>query len=464
MVGRLLLLLCSLLHLFINFFWFAQWPKIVFVGNTAVADYDNQDHQNQQNSGISSPSYFSIGSYYSSQDDQEPSDSGENIVVGAPLKMSAQPDELLDSFDVLRGLAHLDSAPDLHIIGDQDISQEEYYEDQQPVVTNPHPPARRSSSKRQKPRRSKNRKVHQEKENCRQDGDQNIFQDDRNSRRSHPNHSKSHPNHSKIMAKGRNPGVPRTTAQDRERRSHQLQQKDKELAAANAKIANLEAQVQQLIAQQRANVSRVAAANPSALVKNDGMSSSVKTVTKDIVFRLRKFFRNQEELKEATKLALPYVIPPKDLEDWSDEYKERWVETYKEDVKSETNKIRSYIQSRAKDIAMAWMDNNGGEMITSEMVMKCATRDLDLNDEQQRGAFLWYWDELLPVIGGHRGWGNEIKKYSTISEALVDKQLWHVEAAARQVCCGGDKSHASNPQSVPVQVACARHCCSWANQ
>jgi len=77
------------------------------------------------------------------------------------------------------------------------------------------------------------------------------------------------------------------------------------------------------------------------------------------------------------------------------------------------------VVTRLKDAIQAWYQKNK-KVPDLELFRKAATRELDLDIEENMIFMKWYWTVLLPrASGNHSDWHRDICYYNTISKAFI---------------------------------------------
>lgn len=152
---------------------------------------------------------------------------------------------------------------------------------------------------------------------------------------------------------------------------------------------------------------------------NEEMLDLIKTCVKDHLWALVKIIQGQKAQEKATKKCLELMK----LEDFQGNdaqtvaNRKAWVESYAQEVTKAINAQRSYAQTRVKEACDGWMANNGGTLPTKAELESCLKRTVDVNTEEGKALFKWYWDEVLPkAAGNHSDWHPDHRHYMTISE------------------------------------------------
>jgi len=105
--------------------------------------------------------------------------------------------------------------------------------------------------------------------------------------------------------------------------------------------------------------------------------------------------------------------------------KAQWVELHGADCTKILNDHRNYVAGRIKEACVGWMKTHEGSLPTKSDLTKCLTRDIDLNNAEEKELYAWWWSDVLGVaVGNMTNWGTEQRLYSTIStSAPRDKPL-----------------------------------------
>ena len=112
------------------------------------------------------------------------------------------------------------------------------------------------------------------------------------------------------------------------------------------------------------------------------------------IFRRAKWIRNNADMALLAEKAYDYVFDKEKRDDLGNDYKLSWINTYTKQMKTVVNARRSYIQSQCK-LAVFRYYKKHNKMPTLDDMIKCITRDIDVNDEGDYALFEWHWDDLI---------------------------------------------------------------------
>ena len=153
--------------------------------------------------------------------------------------------------------------------------------------------------------------------------------------------------------------------------------------------------------------------------ESKAMIAKVKDYVKEKLFRTVKFVTDDDQLWEATRIVMKHIVQQYDKLSNSDI--ETWVGTYQEKVSQALNEKRNYAQSQMKTSGLNFQVRNNHYLPPIDLILKCATRDIDLKVAVELQCFEWYWTKLLPNAIGTFAWGDGDKYYTTISNALMPR-------------------------------------------
>ena len=131
-------------------------------------------------------------------------------------------------------------------------------------------------------------------------------------------------------------------------------------------------------------------------LKNEKVVERIKERFATHMFRRRKFINDQAEQEEAASEMFEYCHTEKDKLKFANEknYKQNWVNTYKDAVTMVCNKRRSTIQGALRTAVMVFAEKHK-HTITVQDIMKCIFRQIDVAKPEDVQLFKWYWTELL---------------------------------------------------------------------
>ena len=150
-----------------------------------------------------------------------------------------------------------------------------------------------------------------------------------------------------------------------------------------------------------------------------------------------QFALDEEALLAATAQVLDAL--PDIGSNFTPEERKDWIKKYSSMVSMAINKRRGYILERCGISIKEWRDKiepsptKTDNFPSPKDVLRCAKRNVDLRlpkdyDPKKHGdlidaspdgqLFLWYWDSLLAKCLGRNAWGERIRHYHTISEAV----------------------------------------------
>ena len=179
-------------------------------------------------------------------------------------------------------------------------------------------------------------------------------------------------------------------------------------------------------AKQHAKINRKTGGNQS------DMKSHIHNAIKDLGgFKVMKFITNKFGKKKFAEL----VINLMKLDGFTGNgdkavaAREQWVATYAPLCSTKLNEHRNYVQTRIKNVCDAYMalpTNVNGDMPSLELLRKCINRTIDLNKEEEKSFFWWFWTKLLPsAVGNATDWHEDIAYYATILEAAPPNKPNH---------------------------------------
>ncbi len=137
------------------------------------------------------------------------------------------------------------------------------------------------------------------------------------------------------------------------------------------------------------------------------------------LYRNIKFVYDQKTADAATLKVAKHLNKKFDDEDPSKQAS--WIATFKAKVLEVLSGQRNYTQTRLKDAAYAWVPGTPPCLPPPDLILKCALRQVDLDDDEERDVFFWYWEKLIPAAVGCYNWSDKVKYYKIISAAKCKK-------------------------------------------
>jgi hypothetical protein len=179
-----------------------------------------------------------------------------------------------------------------------------------------------------------------------------------------------------------------------------------------SKCKQLEAQVN--ASKQKAEA-RISKGKAQLLRINEDEKKRIDALVTSELWRTCKFINDKEDEEEASEFIYN-IIYGKQSTNKDKMYS--WTATYKAHIKKALYARRNYSTSQIKLAANDLFKNNE-PVPTVEQILKCISRTIDVNDEQEMAVFQWYWEVLLPKMVGAAEWGNNVRYYTTIYAAKI---------------------------------------------
>jgi hypothetical protein len=194
-------------------------------------------------------------------------------------------------------------------------------------------------------------------------------------------------------------------ASDVEKENH------KNLQDALQVVRDLKDQMEEMKEEQSTLVKKVEMDIP--LTSNKDMNRTIKQAVKDGIFRVVKFVANYKDAKSTLFQCLHYIIPPEKLVKMSHAEKDMFATNNAKHFATCISGQRSYVTTGIKGDAFRWLDDpNNGDLPSIELIVKCAYRDIDMNNPEEVKAMEWYWETLLLRSGGATEWTETTKYYN----------------------------------------------------
>jgi len=137
-------------------------------------------------------------------------------------------------------------------------------------------------------------------------------------------------------------------------------------------------------------------------------------------WRTVKFFQSEEQVDTFTEKLIPLVHEPATLDGYDDAKVASFCVTYRDNVSSIVSQLRAYVQQQMKNAALVLLEN-GGNLPSTDDILRCAVRDIDLTKQADLDLFEWYWVHILPKHGGMKSqWEDKHKYFGIPSEASYE--------------------------------------------
>lgn len=149
---------------------------------------------------------------------------------------------------------------------------------------------------------------------------------------------------------------------------------------------------------------------------NDEILKQCEEVVKTKLFKKTKFINSYEAESKAAEFVLNHIKLPQMTQ--GPMAKASAIKAYKRIIKTKLYLRKSYVTSEMKKMAFKMLKKEI-QLPLPAMILKCATRSIDMNNEEEAKVFVWYWEELLPKMVGAKEWDHSVCYYVTISKAVV---------------------------------------------
>ena len=166
----------------------------------------------------------------------------------------------------------------------------------------------------------------------------------------------------------------------------------------------------------------------ATLQLSSGMTTKVRNAVIEVFFRNVKFLSNQDTTKELTEKVIDYVHTEDERNNMTQEYKDSFALTYIHLVDVTISRRRSYVQQQMSKVLLNLMNSthtgSGPETDlcpSYELFLKCALRDIDVDNEEEMVAFCWYWEHILSTNGGFSLWHKDDIKYNLLPSECTYK-------------------------------------------
>lgn len=154
--------------------------------------------------------------------------------------------------------------------------------------------------------------------------------------------------------------------------------------------------------------------------KNKSMKHLIRQVVRDYLWKAVKFIRSTSMQDTCAQQVLLLLNLDKFQGNSPQAVQNRraWLATYSPLCTTVLNETRTYVQSRIKVAAEDWMDEHGGEMPDLKLLEKCVDRTIDLENEDEAEIWRYWWTQVLPKATANAfDWNTEKSHYHTIATA-----------------------------------------------
>ena len=203
-------------------------------------------------------------------------------------------------------------------------------------------------------------------------------------------------------------------------------------AQFNARFEQMQAEMATLVQQRdeyKAQLEGELATNPkkkSTEAPNKGMLKRIDVVFRNDIWRSFKFVsckKQEDQVAEAVfdKMDLGPLNDPKAPK--FEENRTKWLENYTEECTKVLNSIRSYVQSRMKEVAFRRMSQQKTLPPLSLILKFMRREELDFEgDKAIKDQLTWWVDEMMPKMtanGTH--FGTHVRWYKPIFDSRINK-------------------------------------------
>ena len=180
---------------------------------------------------------------------------------------------------------------------------------------------------------------------------------------------------------------------------------------------------------------RLEGVNPNVGKKKKGPKSNeatemevlIKDTLRESCWRSIKFVTSQAQLVAATAKVLDTLCLADHDPDNPDHAPARqiWIERHTEVVSKALNDVRSYVQTRMRDVAKLYMDANGGKLPKKSIIEKFTReRECNMDDHDEAKVILWWVDKMLPkATANTHHFGPNKRFYAPISRVKTEEKL-----------------------------------------
>ena len=133
-------------------------------------------------------------------------------------------------------------------------------------------------------------------------------------------------------------------------------------------------------------------------------------------------------------------------------HRRNFIRQHKETMAIEINNARNYVVNNCRRVCADWAKAHNGTLPTVDIIEKCATRTIDLQNDVELEVYAWYWTTLIPLACANTNdWHKDVHFFKTIAQEKVPKSR------------GGDLAvTASNEAFLLTVMESYRDC--WSNQ
>ena len=125
---------------------------------------------------------------------------------------------------------------------------------------------------------------------------------------------------------------------------------------------------------------------------NKEVIKNIKQLYVTHLFRVCKWIRNKQEATQVAEAIYDLMFTEEQQKELGEEHRPTWVNTYEPHQKTGVNGRRSYVQSQVKLAVFAYY-RKFKKMPSLELILKCVTREIDLNKPEEYNIFEWYWND-----------------------------------------------------------------------
>ena len=157
--------------------------------------------------------------------------------------------------------------------------------------------------------------------------------------------------------------------------------------------------------------------NTATLPENKDETNNVIAWTKRVMFCKYQFAFKPEDVERVTKKIYFKMHDKTRQLELGKHWMQRWIRTYSPVVKKSFSDTRGYRCQELRKVCHNYAREHE-DVPTTDMILKCLTGDIDLENKAELDIYLWVWDKCWPAVAMAANWGANIRHHNVMHTAV----------------------------------------------
>ena len=157
--------------------------------------------------------------------------------------------------------------------------------------------------------------------------------------------------------------------------------------------------------------------NTATLPENKDETNNVIAWTKRVMFCKYQFAFKPEDVERVTKKIYFKMHDKTRQLELGKHWMQRWIRTYSPVVKKGFSDSRGYRSQELRKVCHKYAREHE-DLPTTQMIFKCLTGDIDLENKAEFDIYLWVWDKCWPAVAMAANWGPHSRHHHVMHTAV----------------------------------------------